>query len=149
MSNFQFTELTSSPLPDIVTACLGTAANAKLVQADVGKPVKLGVLNNYVVCTAGDEIEGFVDTVDIGTYNDGFSWGGVIKNKRKVAKVDAAQVGAIGIRSLVVAGASAALGTADAYPKVKSGSPTVHLWRVISIVSGTGVAGDLVLIERI
>lgn len=149
MANFKFSELTSSPLADIVTACLGASSSAKFAQADVGKPVKLGTVDNYVLCAAGDDIEGFVDTVDIGTYNDGFSWGGVRKNKRIVAKVDAAQVSTIGVRSLVVAGASAALGTADAYPKVKSGSPTVHLWRVISIVSGTGVAGDLVLIERV
>jgi len=163
MTQFALTELVNSPMADVTSAALGASSGAKFVQADIGKPVKLGTADsNYVVCSAGDEIEGFVSSVEIGTVNDGFSFGGVVKNKRKLCKVDAAQSSTIGLGSYVVAGASAALGTADAYPKVKSGvatnmsgtppvlgTPVRHLWRVVRIVSGTGVAGDLVLIERV
>jgi hypothetical protein len=30
-----------------------------------------------------------------------------------------------------------------------TGTPATHKWRVLRIISGTGVAGDSVLIERV
>lgn len=149
MTTFAFTELVNSPMADVVSACLGASAGAKLNDNDVGKPVKLGSAQNYVVCAAGDEIEGFVVAVEPATANDGFSFGSVIRNKRITAQVDAAQVGTLAIGEYVIAGASSALGTKDTYPKVKEGTPSTFKWRVISIKSGTGVAGDLVLLERV
>jgi hypothetical protein len=149
MTTFAFTELVNSPMADVVSAALGASSSAKLNDNDVGKPVKMGSAQNYVVCSAGDEIEGFVVNVEANTVNDGFSFGSVIRNKRVIAKVDAAQVGTLAVGEYAIAGASAALGTADAYPKVKEGTPTNFKWRCIRIISGTGVAGDLVLLEKI
>jgi hypothetical protein len=149
---------------DVVSAALGTAANAKFVAADVGKPVKLGAAQNYVLCSAGDQIEGFVQALDAFTVNDGFSFGAVLRNTRITAKVDAAQASTLTIGEYVVAGASSALGTNDPYPLVKQvadaaladGAATVlgpygllHKWRVIRVISGTGIAGDLVLLEKV
>lgn len=163
MTAFVFTELVNSPLQDVVSAALGVDASNKLVQNDIGKPVKLAANNNYVVCSAGDEIEGFVVAVEPSTVNDGFSFGSVQRNKRVIAKVDAAQSGTLAVGEYAVAGTSSALGTKDAYPLVKeataqnlSATPPVlgpagltFKWRVIRVISGTGVAGDLVLLERV
>lgn len=163
MTQFVFTEVVNSPLPEVTSAALGVDASHKLSDNDIGKPVKLAANNNYVVCSAGDEIEGFFLAIEPSTVNDGFSFGSVQKNKRFVAKVDAATAATCSVGTYVVAGASSALGTKDAYPFVKSvaaqnlsATPPVlgpaglnHKWRVIRVVSGTGVAGDLVLIERV
>lgn len=149
MTAFVFTELVNSPMADVITTALGASAGAKLNDNDIGKPVKMGTAQNYVVCSAGDDIEGFVVAIEPATVNDGFSFGSVIRNKRMIARVDAAQAGTLAVGEYAVAGASSALGTKDDYPKVKEGSPTHFHWRVIRVVSGTGVAGDLVLLEKI
>jgi hypothetical protein len=147
MTTFAFTELVTCN--EVVSAALGVSTSTKLNDKDIGKPVKLAAANNYVVCSTGDQIEGFVSSISPETVNDGFSFGGVATEGRFTCKLDAAQVGTVAVGALVVAGVSAALGTADAYPLVKTGSPGQFFWRVIRIVSGTGVAGDLVLIENI
>lgn len=149
MTTFAFTELVNSPMADVVSAALGASSSAKLNDNDVGKPVKMGSAQNYVVCSAGDDIEGFVVSIEANTVNDGFSFGSVIRNKRMLAQVDAAQTGTLAVGEYAVAGASSALGTKDTYPKVKEGSPSHFHWRCIRIVSGTGAAGDLVLLEKI
>lgn len=149
MTDFYFTEQTSAPPADNQQAALGVDANNPLVDADIGKPVKLAANQNYVVCTSGDEIEGFVSSINPAPVNSGFSFGSVVRNKRKTVQVDAAELGTAAIGGYVLAGTSAALGTADTYPQVTLGSPTVFRWRIIRIVSGTGVAGDLLLVERV
>lgn len=164
MTTFAFTELVNGQPADVVAAALGASAGAKFVAADIGKPVKLGTANNYILCSADDEIEGFVQSLEAFTVNDGFSFGGILRNTRVVAKVDAAQSGTLTTGEYAVAGTSSALGTADTYPLVKQvaaavladGGATVlgpyglmHKWRVIRVVSGTGVAGDLVLLEKV
>ena len=162
MTTFVFTPLVEYD-PDVVTAALGTANSAKLVDADIGKPVKMGTLQNYVVCGAGDEIEGFLESVDAETVNDGFSKGSVNRGKkghRVVAKVGAGS-GTCALLSYVVAAAPSALGTKDTYPLVQLGvatnmsrtppvlgTPLIHKWKVIRIHSGSGAAGDLITIER-
>lgn len=127
---------------------------------DVGKAVKLGTANNYVLVAAGDNIDGFVNSVEPNTVNDGFSFGGVQTLGRIYAKVASDQGGvAMAAGDYVVAGAPTALGTADlaaagsepgvrGLGRVKTGTPTRKFWRCIRIVTGTGVAGDIVLLER-
>lgn len=147
MTTFVFTELVSAPMADIVSSALGASAGAKFNANDVGKLVKLGTANNYVLAADGNEIEGFVVAMADNTVNDGFSFGSVQKNKRKYAKVGGAAAVVVG--DTVVSGAQAALGTVDALPIIKKGTPTVHIWRVIRIVTGSGAVGDTVLIERV
>lgn len=152
MSDFKFNPKVSDPMAEMTDAALGNAANEGWGSNDLGKVVKLASGGNgYQLVSTGDEIEGVVVAVEPFTVNGGFGFGTVQKNKRFIAKVDAAQVGTLTIGELAVAGVQAAVGTANtgSYPVVKQGTPTVHIWRVIRVVSGTGVAGDLVLIERV
>lgn len=145
MTTFVYTELVPTQNE---SAALGVSAGAKFADADLGKPVKFGTANNYVLCAANDQIDGFVKAIEPITVNNGFSFGGVQREGRVVATVGAAQTPAMAIGDLVIADAQVALGTAGA-PKVKTGAATYAAWRCIRIISGTGVAGDSVLIERI
>ena len=168
MSDFSFNPKVSDPMADITDAALGAAALEPWGTNDLGKVVKLAPTGNgYQQASAGDEIEGVVVAVEPFTVNQGFGFGSVQKNKRFVAKVDATQVGTLTIGEKCVAGTQAAVGTANTgnYPVVKQGTPfsqlgsgtyavteetpKFHVWRVIRIISGTGIAGDLVLIERV
>lgn len=149
MTTFVFTELVNSPHADVVAAALGVNAAGKFSDKDIGKPVKMAANNNFVLCASGDQIEGFVTAVEANTVNDGFSFGSVLRNKRVIAQVDAAQVGTLVVGEFAVAGTSSALGTKDSYPKVLQGTPADYKWKVIRNISGTGVAGDLVLLEKI
>lgn len=149
MTTFVFTELVNSPHADVVSAALGVNAAGKFSDKDIGKPVKLAANNNYVLCSANDQIEGFVKSVEAFTVNDGFSFGSVMRDTRIIAKVGAAQVGTLVVGEFAVAAAPSALGTQDAYPLVVQGTPADFKWRVIRNISGTGVAGDLVLLEKI
>lgn len=164
MTAFALTELVNDPLAQIESAALGVDASNPLVQNDVGKAVKRAANNNFVLCTENDEIEGFVSSIEPYTVNDGFSFGSVQLNRRMIVEVGANEAGTLAVGELVVADAQAALGTA-ANPMVKKGvpaaqsgttpfayterTPNTFLWQVIRIVTGTGVTGDTVLIERI
>jgi hypothetical protein len=155
MTQFVFTELVNSPHADIVSAALGVNSAGKFGPNDIGKPVKLAANDNYVLCALNDPIHGFVETVEGITVKDGFSFGSVRRNVRKVCQVDAAQTGAAPVGQTMVAGTSAALGTIDVNPQVTkidivgATDQVLDLWRVILVISGTGVAGDLVLIENV
>ena len=148
MTVFNFTELVNDPLADVVTAALGVDADNGYVENDIGKGVKLAASNNYVPLVKDDEIEGVVVGLEPSTVNNGFTWGSVQKNRRITAEVGVSEVGTATVGELVVADTPVALGTAGVL-KVYPGTPTVHLWRIIRIISGTGAAGDSVLIERI
>ncbi len=145
MTDFAFTELVPNKAE---STALGATATNEFSTTDVGKAVKLSTADNHILATNGDEIGGFVNSVEPFTVNDGYSFGGIQKEGRKEAVVGANQVGTMAIDDLVVADTQVALGTAGA-PKVKTGTPTRFLWRCIKIISGTGVAGDTVLLERI
>lgn len=148
MTTFVFSDLVNEPPKNVVSAALGVNAAGKLVDADVGKPVKLAASNNYVVVSVGDEIEGFVYSIEPFTVNTGFGFGGVQKNGRKEAKVASDQgVTPMAVGDYVVGGAGNTVGTAN-LTQVKTGAATKYLWRCIRIISGTGVAGDSVLLER-
>lgn len=143
-----FTRLAKDPHADIISAALGASSAAPYGENDIGKGVKLGTAQNYVPVADGDEIEGFVVSLEPFTVNDGFSFGSVQRNGRVHAEVGASQVGNIAVGALVVADVPVALGTAGAL-KVKTGTPATYKWRVLRIISGTGATGSTVLIERV
>lgn len=161
MTAFVYSE--TVPAGKIVSAALGPNSSTTFETDDVGKPVKLGTANNYVLCVDGDEIQGFVTSVEPFTVNSGFSFGGVLLNGRKEV-VNGAGQAQLAVGDFVVAYTQTALGTAGT-PKVKKGSaasqltsgnytytersPNTYMWRVISLLSGTGLAGEAVLIELV
>ena len=148
MTVFNFTELVSDPMRDIKSAALGVDVDNGYVEADVGKVVKLSTAQNYVPAATGDDIEGFVDSLMPDTVNDGFSWGAVQRDGRRVVEVADAEAGTIAVGAYVVAGIQIALGTAG-NPMVIAGAGSIYIWRVLRHVTGTGVSADLLLIERV
>ena len=110
---------------------------------DVGKAVKLSG-DTMVMCASGDEIQGFVASVNVGT-TDGYSVGGVTSDvgTRQWALDEA---GSLAVGGLVVAGTAGVLGTL-ARANVIAGTPTRHKWEVIR-VDGTG-AGRTVLLQKV
>jgi hypothetical protein len=144
MTAFVFTDLVD--MRAHYSACLGASAAAKLTDNDIGKPVKMGTVQNYVLCADNDEIEGFVGSISPATYNDGFAFGGVWKEGRIAVQA----TGAISIGGYVVAAAQAAIDT-KAAGKVKAGTTTRHHWRMIRNITNPGAAAvvnDTILIER-
>jgi hypothetical protein len=161
MAKFEFGEsfnagsVITAKLSALAADTAGLAAGF-LTDADVGKGVKLGASDRYVLAAAGDEIEGFIVAIEPATV-DGFTLGSVaLKGNKKVTFEGAG----ITPGTLVVLGAPIAKGVALAVPvAVKAGAaiaqsaahpfawnPSIHLWRVIS---GTGVAGTQGVIERV
>lgn len=165
MTAFVFKELVNDPHADVISAALGATATGEFGSVDVGQAVKMGSANNYVQCADGDEMEGVVVTVEPFTVNDGYSFGSVQRNKRVVAQVAANEGGTVAVGAFVVCGTPVALGTANGMPQVKNGTaasqaggapyaytertPNTHMWKCIRVVTGTGAAGDKVLLERV
>jgi hypothetical protein len=156
---------------DIISIPLGATQNA-FAQADVGKAVKFQDLNGTMVavlCTAGDDIDGFVTSVEPHTVNNGYSFGGVQIKGRVEVEVGAS---AVAVGDLVVLDSQAAAGTAGVPQVIKRPDDTLdssttaalaadvagrlnayagkHFWRCIQVVSGTGATqGDKIIIERV
>lgn len=152
MSTFVFTLLTQSPdVARYESACLGADATHKLTDNDIGKCLKLAASNNYVLCATTNAIEGILVAVQPETYNSGFSFGTVQRAGRFEATVGANQGGtAMAVGDYVVADTQAAIDTVGGARVITDSTPpTGALWRCIRIVSGTGVDGDTVLIERV
>ncbi len=163
MTDFVYNEKVTDAIKDTVSAALGSAAAQGYSSNDLGKPVKMGTANNYVLCADGDPIEGFVAAIEPFTVNQGFAFGAVQRGGRKLAEVAAGAT--VTILGTVIAGAQTAAGTvstgADALPKVKPATATaaaddgaltdagLYTWRVIRFVTGTGAAGQTVLLERV
>lgn len=120
---------------------------ARFKDEDMNKCVKLAGLSNYVLVAAADELEGVTIAMSPNMVNNGFSFGTIANGGRLEAKIDGASAVVVG--DLVLAGAQAALGTAQAVPVVRKGAPTKFLWRVIDLLSGAGAIGTNVIIERI
>lgn len=149
MTDFVFSTLVNDPLAQIESAALGVDANNKLTDNDLGKAVKLAANQNFVLCGANDEIDGFLNTVEPFTVNGGFAFGGVQRNRRVQATVGANQGATpMAVGDLVVSDVQAAIDTAGG-AVVKTGAPTTNLWRCLRIVSGAGAAGSVVLLERV
>lgn len=152
MSTFAFNVKVNDPFADVTDAALGVADDG-FGDEDVGKAVKLSSANNYILCSDGDAMEGFIAAVEPFTVNAGVSFGAVQRNKRVVAVLDTGET-SVTVGATVVAGAQAAIGTANAYnAPVVAVEPTPgdagdFVWRVIRLIDG-GEAADRVLIERV
>lgn len=151
MADFTFNLLTHSPERlNVISTRLGASAAVadRLTDADRKKAVKLGADSNHVLCEQGDEIEGFVDSIEAAT-EGGYAFGGVARCNRGFrveAKIGANQGATPAARDdLVVADVQLAVGT-KGMPQVKTGTPTRHLWRILAL-RGTGVTGDTVVLE--
>lgn len=116
-------------------------------QNDISKPVKLSG-STCVPCADGDEIYGFVQSVEAFTY-DGHSVGGVAADTGREAYATD-EVGTMSVGDLAVAGTPTALGTAEIAtgPNVKAAATpasVIHRWQVMEIVSGSGAGAKLLL----
>jgi len=140
MSKFTFKAMVAEG--DLTTAKLGTgtvAASGDLNGNDIGKPVKLTAADTYGLCSNGDQIDGFLYSVESYTA-DGYAVGTVQLSGRR--RVELGGNSAVG--TLVQSGTNAArtvaptngLGVVVEHTHVTA---TRKLWRVIS---GTGLSGD-------
>lgn len=147
MTTFVFTP--TVPLESAKSGALGTGgANVYKSDYDLGKPVKYSTANNFVLCSDGDDIDGFIYAIESFTVNSGYSFGSVLPEGRFVVEV-ATGSAQCAVGDLVIAAAQTAIGTAGT-PKVKKqATPAAghKYWKVIRIISGTGVAGDSILVE--
>lgn len=146
MTAFAFNETVPA---EVFSTALGTGSGNQFTTNDVGKVVKLGTAQNYVLASGGNEIEGFVTSVEPFTVNGGYTFGGVTDEGFKEVVVGANQGATpMAVGDWVVADTQTALGTAAA-GAVKTGTPTKFLWRCVRIISGTGAAGSAVLVQRV
>ena len=113
MAKFQMKET-------IPTTCItarlgaGTGSSNWIDDDEVGKAVKLGADPRYILCTAGDPIEGFIASVETATA-DNYSIGSVQIDGRMRVLLDGSQAagtGSIAVNDYVVAGTMVAKGTA-------------------------------------
>jgi hypothetical protein len=134
MAKFSFGEhLTQAE--HIISAKLG-ATGAKMVDADVGFPVKLAADSQFDKCATGDNIEGFVNSIS-GFTVENHSFGGVQVGGFKAVTA----YGAIAIGDYVVAETAgrvkkAPTMTADAMTHPK------YLWRYVSGAVGVGATTE-------
>lgn len=163
MTDFVFQEQVTDQIKDTVSAALGSAAAQGYGDNDIGKPVVMGTANNYVIAAEDAPIQGFIAAIEPFTVNQGWAFGSVQRRGRKLAEVAAGET--VTILGYVLADAQSAAGAvstgANALPKVKPAAATavaddggltaagLFAWRVIRFVTGTGAAGQTVLLERV
>lgn len=155
MTAFAFNE--TVPAPTMLTSALGTGGANIWTDAEKGKAVKLSTSQDstHVLATNGDEIDGFVGALAIGTVNNGYSHGSVQIEGWMVAKIGTHQptagnpavVVAAKPGDWVVADDQPAFGTAG-LPNVKTSSTAKSGWKVMRVLTGTGVVGDQVLLFK-
>lgn len=173
MPKFMISETIHSEKVKTVRLGTNTIANGGgYTDKEAGKAVKFVGESRYALCAAGDLIEGFISSVNGGSY-DGYSIGGMVDQGYKEVTFDGSQAagtGAIAVGDFVVAAASVAAGTALTEPvKVRKatlqpgtteaaavGDVNDHInaakfmWRVVSLGSaGTGAVGTTGIIERV
>lgn len=123
MAKFQMTELVSELAPFTARIGAGTGAANHLSDEEVGKAFKLGADSRYVLCVAGDPIEGFLQSVESATL-DNYSVGSIKYAGRKTVIADGleatAGTGTIAVGDYVVAGTMVAkdTGLGTSYQKV-------------------------------
>jgi len=142
--------LTVSPYtPDRVELIGNNTKQASSV--DIGKAVKLSG-NTVVVCANGDEIYGFISSVEAGS-KGGYSIGSVVCDVGRECWAND-EVGGLVVGSRVVASTAVALGTAHnangANVKVAAGTEAgSHKWQVIGLEVSPSTAGKQVLLRKI
>lgn len=142
---FNFGQRVPRPQLAVEPAALGASSSAKFVQNDVNKFVKLSSADNYILVSDGDDIEAVCVAMEPYTVNSGFSFGSV--QKKFDGLVVTVSGTTLSVGGQVICGPQAALGTAQEYPVVKTGTGTLFKWRVKSLLGGTGAASTQVLIE--
>ena len=149
----------TAPMAVAMTVRLGvTGAANRYADVDVGKPVKLAAESQYNLTAAGDEIEGFISSVESAP-SGGFSIGGIVEEGQFNVTLDCIQAtpgtGTVAIGDYVVTGTVVARGTAmTVYPKVckatGAGTTLNYKWRVVSLgTAGTGAVGTSAVIKRV
>lgn len=151
MADFKFNVLTVLPERlNVIVAKLGSAAGQAYTDKERGKIVTGGAVSNFFLAGDGDELQGFIDSVDGGPPAGGFPIGGVQRPDtgfRVEAQVAAGVATPLVYGDLVVAGVQLALGT-KGLPQVKKGTPAIWKYKVIQVRT-TGAAGTNVLLERV
>ncbi len=147
-------------IEDAITVRLGAGSGAanNFDEKEVGKPVKLVAESRYDLCAVGNEIEGFITSVELAT-SAGFSVGGIIQEDRVFVTFNGLQgtpgTGVVAIGDYVVAGTPVAKGTAlTTFPAVckatAAGNTLNFKWRVESLgAAGTGAVGTTGVIARV
>ena len=143
MAKFKMSEVIDS---DAWVSCKFTSG---ITDADIGKPVKLSAADTYTLCTAADQIEGFIAGVNPAT-QAGLPFGTVQTGGYKRVELD----GIVAIGGYVAAGTIAAAGTAEANGlgtvaahTLTAVADALFKWR---LVSGTGADEDITaIIERV
>lgn len=143
----------------VKTVRLGTTgAGNQYGHEEVGKAVKLSGESAYVLCAAGDPIEGIVSSSNYpnqGTV-DGFAIGGIISTGYKEVTFDGLQAtpgtGVVAIGDYVLTGTVVAKGTALTaalkVTKATSQTPGAYKARVVSLgQAGTGAVGTVGTVE--
>jgi hypothetical protein len=156
MAKFKFGPLADSTTVVTARTADGTGASNQLVDADVGKFLKLAGDSQYGLCAVGNEIEGVLVAANYPAQADGYNLGSVAVDGRIRVTLDGSQAagtGAIALGDYVVAGDVVARGTAlSGYPKVRKATAVpaelVQKWRVVSL-DGTTAVGQTALIERV
>lgn len=161
MPKFLMTELVPSRAPITARLGAGTGSANHITDKEVGKAVKLVGDSQYDLCAAGDNIEGFINSVEPATLDD-YSLGSVQVGDRKAVTADGLEVspgtGTIAVGDYVNMGTAVAKDTAltDAAPnRVTKATTQANVsnspfaWRVVSLGSvGTGAVNTIILIER-
>lgn len=153
MSTFKFNVKVNDPFANITEAALGASSGDGWGDEEVGKAVKLGSANNYVLCGANDPIEGFVVAMEPNTVNQGFSFGSVQRDRRMEAVLAVGQTGVV-VGDTCTAGAQEVVGTqvngnkALVQKESAGGDAGDFVWRVIRLETD-GEAGSTVLLERV
>ncbi len=174
MAKFQMLELLSEDANITARFGAGTGLSNNFKDSEVGKCVKYVADSRFDLCVAGDPIEGFVVSVESATL-DGYTIGSYQAEDRMTCTADGLQAtpgtGTIAVGDYVVAGTVDALFTAipgtrfvkvckatwqpgTSVPAAFADCASIqkvatYAWRVVSITSGTGVVGDVLVIERI
>jgi len=143
----------------VKTVRLGaTGAGNQYGHEEVGKAVKLSGESAYVLCAAGDPIEGIVSSSNLAEQGtvDGFAIGGIISTGYKEVTFDGLQAtpgtGVVAIGDYVLTGTVVAKGTALTaalkVTKATSQTPGAYKARVVSLgQAGTGAVGTVGTVE--
>lgn len=146
-------------------AALGdSSTKGQYTDKDFGKALKLDTDSTYVLCAAGDEIEEILDALAAqqSTVNNGFQIGTIRDDGQFLGIVDN---GTVAVKDYLLSGDNAgSLGQSiriagketTNYCRVRKYTPgvddpatPVHKWRVVSILTGNGGVGSVVLAERV
>jgi hypothetical protein len=118
---------------------------AACTDADVGKPVKLAATDRLALCVDGDQILGFISSVE-GATADGYKIATILVSGRVFVKLS----GASAIGTLVEAHDQQAAGTANTgnLGLVSTHTLVAGTKKQWVVISGTGDDGATVLIEK-